>query len=237
MTRRIARGHAPSTEAATRRVGAGRRALRLRRLPRPHPLQPRLAHGRGPLHPPRHRARPDPRRDHEPQQRRGRGRGARPGRRARRGGSAAQSSWARRSRAPTARSSGSSSTRRSRRGLSADATADAIHRPGRARLDPASVRPVPRARTSGRRRCSPSPTARQDRRDRGLQQPRHASPRHNEEAALVRLPLRDPRHRLLRRHSGLEVAMSFNALPAFETADELKARCARTSGTGAARPS
>jgi predicted metal-dependent phosphoesterase TrpH len=47
--------------------------------------------------------------------------------------------------------------------------------------------------------------------------------RHNEEAALLASRFGIPGIACSDSHSGLEVAMSFNALPAFETADELRA--------------
>ena len=47
--------------------------------------------------------------------------------------------------------------------------------------------------------------------------------RHNEQAALLAARYGIPAIACSDSHSGLEVAMSFNALPAFATADELRA--------------
>ena len=106
-------------------------------------------------------------------------------------------------------------------GLSADATADAIHAQGGLVSIPHPFDPFRRSHI----REAPLLALAAARKVDAIEvfNSRVTLSRHNEEAALLASRFGIPGIACSDAHSGLEVAMSFNALPAFETADELRA--------------
>lgn len=106
-------------------------------------------------------------------------------------------------------------------GLSAEATADAIHAQGGLVSIPHPFDPFRRSHI----REAPLLALAAARKVDAIEvfNSRVTFSRHNEEAALLASRFGIPGIACSDAHSGLEVAMSFNALPAFETADELRA--------------
>jgi hypothetical protein len=106
-------------------------------------------------------------------------------------------------------------------GLSADATADAIHAQGGFVSIPHPFDPFRRSHIREAPLLALVAAGKVDAIE--VFNSRVTFSRHNEEAALLASRFGIPGIACSDAHSGLEVAMSFNALPAFETADELRA--------------
>ncbi len=106
-------------------------------------------------------------------------------------------------------------------GLSADATADAIHAQGGLVSIPHPYDPFRRSHIRAAPLLALAAAGKIDAIE--VFNSRVTFSRHNEEAALLASRFGIPGIACSDAHSGLEVAMSFNALPAFETADELRA--------------
>ncbi len=106
-------------------------------------------------------------------------------------------------------------------GLSADVTADAIHAQGGFVSIPHPYDPFRRSHIREAPLLALIAAGKVDAIE--VFNSRVTFSRHNEEAALLASRFGIPGIACSDAHSGLEVAMSFNALPAFETADELRA--------------
>ena len=106
-------------------------------------------------------------------------------------------------------------------GLSADETADAIHVQGGLVSIPHPYDPFRRAHIREAPLLALAEAGKIDAIE--VFNSRVTFARHNEEAADLAARFGIPGIACSDAHSGLEVAMSFNALPAFETADELRA--------------
>lgn len=106
-------------------------------------------------------------------------------------------------------------------GLSADETADAIHAQGGLVSIPHPYDPFRRSHIREAPLLALAEAGKIDAIE--VFNSRVTFSRHNEAAALIASRYGIPGIACSDAHSGLEVAMSFNALPAFETADELRA--------------
>ena len=106
-------------------------------------------------------------------------------------------------------------------GLSADETADAIHAQGGLVSIPHPYDPFRRSHIREAPLMALAEAGKIDAIE--VFNSRVTFARHNEEAALLAARYGIPGIACSDAHSGIEVAMSFNALPAFETAEELRA--------------